>query len=80
MAGSTLFGDDADQYRPPSPATTTASGIAVDADVTNSGGNGGQLRPMLAQIEESYDQLPADGGYTTHADIEAARSEVRADQ
>jgi hypothetical protein len=57
-------------------ATTTASGIVVGVAVTNSGGDGGQLGPMLAQIEERYGQLPAemlvDGGYTTHADIEAA--------
>jgi transposase len=60
-------------------ATTTGSGIIVGVDVTNSGGDGGQMGPMLEQIEGRYGRLPAemlvDGGYTTHADIEAAHGD-----
>jgi hypothetical protein len=59
-------------------ATTTGSGIVVGVDVTNSGSDGGQLGPMLEQLHERYEQLPAallvDGGFTTHADIEAAHA------
>jgi transposase len=55
-------------------ATTTVSGIIVGADVTNSGSDGGQLRPMVEQIEERTGQKPAamlvDGGFTTLDDIE----------
>src|SRR5205807_9811079 len=50
-------------------ATTTESGIVVGVDVTNVGSDGGQLQPMLEQIEERYDksaeQALVDGGYTT---------------
>jgi transposase len=59
-------------------ATTTDSGIVVGVDVTNSGSDGGQLGPMVEQIRERYEQLPTamlvDGGFTTHADIEAAHA------
>lgn len=57
-------------------ATTTASGIVVGVEVTNVGGDGGQLQPMLEQIEQRYQQLPdqmlVDGGFTTLNDIEQA--------
>ena len=55
-------------------ATTTESGIIVGVNVTNSGGDGGQLRPMVEQIEERSGQKPeamlVDGGFTTLDDIE----------
>jgi transposase len=57
-------------------ATTTESGIVVGVDVVTSGSDGGQMQPMLEQIEERYDALPEqaliDGGFTTLADIEQA--------
>ncbi len=59
-------------------ATTTESGIVVGVDVTTSGSDGGQMQPMLEQIEERYDQLPeqalVDGGFTTLSDIEQAEA------
>jgi transposase len=59
-------------------ATTTGSGLVVGVDVTNSGSDGGQMGPMLEQLQERYEQLPAvmlvDGGFTTHADIETAHA------
>jgi transposase len=55
-------------------ATTTESGIIVGVDVTNSGGDGGQLQPMVEQVKERTGQKPAamlvDGGFTTLDDIE----------
>jgi transposase len=55
-------------------ATTTESGIIVGVDVTNSGGDGGQLRPMVEQLDERSGQKPVamlvDGGFTTLDDIE----------
>ena len=60
-------------------ATTTASGIVVGVDVTNSGGDGGQMGPMLEQLQERYDQRPGemliDGGFTTLQDIESAEAQ-----
>ena len=57
-------------------ATTTGSGVIVGVDVTNVGSDAGQMGPMLEQIEERFGQPPAemlvDGGFATHADIEAA--------
>lgn len=59
-------------------ATTTESGIVVGVDVTNVGSDGGQMQPMLEQIEQRYQQLPeqmlVDGGFTTLADIEQAEA------
>jgi transposase len=59
-------------------ATTTDSGIIVGVDVTNVGSDSGQMQPMLQQIHERYQQLPAqmlvDGGFTTLADIEQAEA------
>lgn len=60
-------------------ATTTESGIVVGVDVTNVGSDGGQMQPMLEQIQERYEQLPeqmlVDGGFTTLADIEQAEAQ-----
>jgi transposase len=57
-------------------ATTTGSGVIVGVGVTNSGGDGGQLGPMLEQLAERYGRRPAemlvDGGFTTLEDIETA--------
>jgi transposase len=57
-------------------ATTTQSGIVVGVDVTNVGSDGGQMQPMLEQIERRYEQMPeqmlVDGGFTTLNDIEQA--------
>jgi hypothetical protein len=55
-------------------ATTPESGIIVGVDVTNSGGDGGQLAPMVDQVQERYGKPPdealVDGGFTTLDDIE----------
>lgn len=60
-------------------ATTTGSGVIVGVDVTNVGSDGGQMQPMLAQIEKRYEQLPeqmlVDGGFTTLKDIEQAEQD-----
>jgi transposase len=57
-------------------ATTTESGIVVGVGVTNVGGDGGQLQPMLDQLEERYQTRPSqalvDGGFTVLEDIERA--------
>jgi transposase len=48
-------------------ATTTAGGVIVGVDVTNAGTDGGQMTPMLEQIEERFDARPnevlVDGGF-----------------
>jgi transposase len=55
-------------------ATTPESGVIVGVAVTNSGGDGGQLRPMIEQLQRRYGATPAealvDGGFTTLDDIE----------
>jgi transposase len=60
-------------------ATTTDSGIVVGVDVTNSGSDSGQLRPMVEQIEKRLGQTPqaalVDGGFTTLDDIEHVEHE-----
>ncbi len=60
-------------------ATAVESGIIVGVDVTNSGGDGGQMAPMLDQIAKDYGQAPAemlvDGGFTTLADIDHAHAQ-----
>jgi transposase len=57
-------------------ATTPGSGVIVGVGVTNVGSDGGQMAPMLEQMDNRYDQQPeqmlVDGGYTTLADIETA--------
>ena len=57
-------------------STTTDSQIIVGVDVSNIGSDQGQLSPMLDQVEQRYDERPAqclvDGGYARHDDIEDA--------
>jgi len=57
-------------------ATTTGGGVIVGVDVTNEGTDGGQLTPMLDQIEERFEQKPlemlVDGGFATVAAIDEA--------
>ncbi len=56
-------------------ATDTGSQIIVGVDVTNQGNDQGQIEPMIDQLQERYEVVPAetlvDGGYTAHADLEA---------
>jgi transposase len=56
--------------------TDTASGIIVGVDVTNAGSDAEQFLPMLDQLQERYNQTPAeglaDGGFTTKEMIAAA--------
>jgi transposase len=55
-------------------ATATASQIITGVDVTNSGGDQGQLAPMVEQHRARYAQVPGemlvDGGFTKKEDIE----------
>jgi transposase len=55
-------------------ATTTDSQIITGVEVTNSGGDQGQLAPMIEQHEERYEQVPdnalVDGGFVKKEDIE----------
>ena len=50
-------------------ATTTEGGVIVGVDVTNDGTDGGQMPPMLDQIEARFGQKPqemlVDGGFAT---------------
>ena len=59
-------------------ATTTETLVIVGVDVTNSGGDGGQMTPMVEQIEERYETQPeeylVDGGFSTLEDIEKLES------
>jgi transposase len=54
--------------------TTTDSQIIVGVEVNNCGSDLGQLSPMLDQVQQRYDQCPAqwlaDGGFARNADIE----------
>ena len=56
-------------------ATDTGNQIIVGVDVTNLGNDQGQIEPMIDQLQERYEVVPAetlvDGGYTAHADLEA---------
>ena len=56
-------------------ATTTDSLVIVGVDVVNAGADGGQMQPMVDQIQERYDQRPAeylaDGGFASLTDITA---------
>jgi transposase len=60
-------------------ATETKGGVIVGVDVTNSGSDAGQMKPMVEQIEERYDQVPermlVDGGFTTLDDIDKTQTE-----
>jgi transposase len=55
-------------------ATTTGSQIITGVDVTNSGGDQGQLAPMIEQHDERYAEKPkaalVDGGFVKKADID----------
>jgi transposase len=54
-------------------ATDTQTQIITGVDVTNSGGDQGKLLPMAEQLEERYQERPAemlaDGGFTKKEDI-----------
>ena len=58
--------------------TTTDSQIIVGVEVNNCGSDLGQLSPMLDQVQQRYEQCPAewlaDGGFARNADIEDAYS------
>jgi hypothetical protein len=55
-------------------ATATASQVITGADVTNSGGDQGQMAPMAEQHQERYNETPkeilVDGGFVKKADID----------
>jgi transposase len=55
-------------------ATDTDSQVITGVDVTNSGGDQGQLAPMMEQHQERYKQVPkeglVDGGFAKKEDIE----------
>jgi transposase len=55
-------------------ATDTASQVISGADVSNSGGDQGQMAPMIEQHDERYDKTPhealVDGGFVKKADID----------
>ena len=55
-------------------ATATESQIITGVDVTSSGGDQGQLAPMIDQHQERYDRVPdealVDGGFAKKEDIE----------
>jgi transposase len=55
-------------------ATDTKSQIITGVDVTNNGGDRGELAKMVEQHQDRYDQVPneylADGGYASNDDID----------
>jgi transposase len=55
-------------------ATATDSQVITGVDVTNAGGDQGQLAPMVEQHEERYEEKPkaalVDGGFVKKADID----------
>jgi transposase len=57
-------------------AATTAGGVIVGVAVTNEGTDGGQMTPMLKQIEDRFGARPAevlvDGGFATVDGIDRA--------
>lgn len=57
-------------------ATATDSQVITGVDVTNSGGDLGQMAPMIEQHQERYEKKPkealVDGGFAKIADIEKA--------
>ena len=66
-------------------ATDTASQIVVGVDASNEGTDGGQLAPMVEQLEGRYGRRPremlVDGGYVNNAaieDVAAAGTDVYA--
>jgi transposase len=54
-------------------ATDTGSGIIVGVDLTNAVSDGGQMGPMIDQLQERHEQVPkeylVDGGFATRDDI-----------
>jgi transposase len=56
-------------------ATDTKTQIIAGVEVINSGGDQGQMAPMVEQLKERYDEPPkemlVDGGFTKKEDIEA---------
>ena len=62
-------------------ATAATAHVIVGVAVTNSGSDGGQMRPMVEQLEQRYGQAPAeylaDGGFSTLADIEEVSTPER---
>jgi transposase len=56
-------------------ATDVESGLILHMDVINEGSDAGQIKPMVDQIKANLGQAPenmlADGGFSTKADIEA---------
>lgn len=58
--------------------TTADSRVVVGVNVTNAGTDGGQMEPMLKQLEQRYHHSPreylADGGFIKLADITAAEA------
>jgi transposase len=63
--------------------TTTESRVIVGVDVTNSGADGGQMFPMLQQLNDRYGKTPSqqlvDGGFNTIDDIEHAKEVYNVD-
>ena len=55
-------------------ATATDAQVITGVDVTNSGGDQGQLAPMVQQHQQRYDDVPdkalVDGGFVKKADID----------
>jgi hypothetical protein len=55
-------------------ATTTAGGVIVGVDVSNAGTDGGQMPPMVEQLQRRYGQtateMLVDGGFATLEDIQ----------
>jgi transposase len=56
-------------------ATDTASQVIVGVEVVTSGSDAGQMAPMVQQIEQRYEVIPAeylvDGGFAQHDQIDA---------
>lgn len=59
-------------------STVTDKQIIVGVEVINVGSDQGQLSPMLVQVEQRYNERPAqclvDGGYARHDEIEDAQA------
>ena len=59
-------------------ATAVGSLVIVGSDVTNAGTDGGQMKPMVDQIEDRYgarpDEYLADGGFVSLSDITDLKS------
>ena len=60
-------------------ATDTHSRLIVGVEVTNQGSDGGQIGPMLDQLQERHEQSPkeclVDGGFASREDINYAATE-----